>query len=111
MSLSKWVLGCVLLAGACQAAAHDHMPAIDDSNPDAPRIRLCGRMVDVALQALNDRDKGRPVKIYQEDGTVEPKIANAIARAVYEEPMISSPKKAISFGRARCNELLQDTGK
>jgi hypothetical protein len=103
----KALLFIALMLGAASAVqAHDHMPVIDDSHPDAPRIRLCSRMVDVALQALNDRDKGRPMKLYQEDGSNEPKIANEIARAVFEEPQISSPKKAISFGRARCNELL-----
>lgn len=99
------LLVCLLLA-APVAQAHDHMPAIDDSHPDAARIRLCSRMADVALQALNDRDKGRPMKQYQEEGADEPKLANEIIRAVYGEPQVSSPKKAMTYGRARCNEFL-----
>lgn len=97
-------LGLVLAATLAQA--HDHMPAIDDSNPDAARIRLCSRMADVALQALNERDKGQAMKQYQEDGSDEPLLANQIIQAVYAEPQISSPKRAMTFGRAKCNEFL-----
>lgn len=102
----KALLFVFLLLAASVVQAHDHMPAIDDSQPDAARIRLCSRMADVALQALNDRDKGRPMKQYQEDGADEPRFANEIIRAVYGEPQISSPKKAMVYGRARCNEFL-----
>jgi hypothetical protein len=46
------------------------------------------------------------MKTYREDGADEPKLANEIIQAVYAEPQISSPKKALTFGRARCNEFL-----
>ena len=104
----KALLFIFLVLSASVVQAHDPMPAIDDSHPDAARIKLCSRMADVALQALNDRDKGRPMKTYQEDGADEPKLANEIIQAVYGEPQISSPKKALTFGRARCNEFLRN---
>lgn len=102
----KALLIILLALAAPLAQAHGHMPALDDSHPDAAKIKLCSRMADVALEALNDRDKGRPLKTYQEDGADEPKLANEIIRAVYAEPQIASPKKALTFGRARCNEFL-----
>jgi hypothetical protein len=104
--MMRGFLAMSLVLAAALAQAHDHMPVIDDSHPDAARIRMCSRMADVALQALNDRDKDRPMKTYREDGADEPKLANEIIQAVYAEPQISSPKKALTFGRARCNEFL-----
>lgn len=108
MVRSMLILGLALAATLAQA--HDHMPAIDDSQPEAARIRMCSRMADVALQALNERDKGLPMRQYQEDGGDEPRLANQIIQAVYAEPQVSSPKKARTFGRAKCNEFLQAQG-
>jgi hypothetical protein len=88
-------------------AAHGHPAPIDDGSPDAWKFRLCSEMSFVALQALYDRDKGRPPRNYAEDGGPGPRIANAIVRKVYEEPGISSPKRAEAFGRGYCNEQLQ----
>jgi hypothetical protein len=99
-------LALILLCAAAKAQAHAHVPHIDESNPDAWKIKLCGQMSDIAVQALSDRDKNRPMKLYEEDG--EPaKLANAIIRRVYEEPQIGSPKKAMVFGRGQCNEFLE----
>jgi hypothetical protein len=64
-------------------------------------------MTTLAVQALYDRDKGRPMKTYPEDGGPGPRIANALIQKVYTEPSIASPKRAESFGRAFCNEALQ----
>ncbi|HMX15841.1 MAG TPA: hypothetical protein PKD29_03250 [Rhodocyclaceae bacterium] len=88
------------------ARGHGHPAAIDDGSPDAWKYRLCGEMVGVAIQALKDRDLGRPGRVYADDGGPGPAIANAIVRKVYEEPGISSPKRAETFGRAYCNEAL-----
>lgn len=89
-----------------QANAHAMATKIDDRMPDAQRIRFCERVRDFALQALYDRDKGRPMKLFQEDGSDGPRITNHIVRRIYEEPQISSPKKAEAFGRATCNEMM-----
>lgn len=93
-----------LAAGA--ATGHGHPAAIDDANPEAWKYRLCGEMAGVAIQAVKDRDRGRPARTYPDDGGPGPAIANAIVRKVYEEPGISSPKRAETFGRAYCNEAL-----
>lgn len=97
----------VLLAAAVDATAHGHAGAVDDSVPDAWKIRLCSEMVGVAIQAVHDRDRGLPLRVYPDDGGPGPAIANAIVRKVYVEPAISSPKRAEAFGRGYCNEQLQ----
>ena len=51
----------VALAPTC-AWSHAHAGKIDDSMPDAQKIRFCERVRDFALQAFYDRDKGRPMK-------------------------------------------------
>ncbi|PKO92369.1 MAG: hypothetical protein CVU16_06890 [Betaproteobacteria bacterium HGW-Betaproteobacteria-10] len=79
---------------------------IDDSMPEAQKIRFCERVRDHALQTFYNRDKGRPMKLYAEDGSDGARITNFIIRRIYEEPQISSPKKAETFGRATCNEMM-----
>ncbi|MFH1661262.1 MAG: hypothetical protein FD131_2033 [Rhodocyclaceae bacterium] len=91
---------------ASGAIAHGHAGPIDDSMPDAQRIRFCERVRDHALQAFYNRDKGRPMKLFDEDGSDGARITNHIIRRIYEEPQISSPKKAETFGRATCNEMM-----
>lgn len=88
------------------AWAHGHPAPIDDSMPDAQKIRFCERVRDHALQAFYNRDRGRPMKLFEEDGSDGPRITNHIVRRIYEEPQISSPKKAEAFGRATCNEMM-----
>ncbi len=88
------------LGNAVQAA-----PA-DESMPDVQRVRFCERVRDHALQAFYNRDKGRPMKLFVEDGSDGARITNIIIKRIYEEPQISSPKKAETFGRATCNELM-----
>lgn len=100
------LIGALAIVGAGDTAAHGHPAAIDDGNPDAWKFRLCGEMASVAIQAVYDRDKGRPPRAYPDDGGPGGRIANAIVRKVYEEPAISSPKRAEAFGRAYCNEQL-----
>lgn len=94
---------CLMLSGAW---AHGHPAPVDDSMPDAQRIRFCERVRDHALQAFYNRDKGRPLKLFDEDGSDGARITNIIIKRIYEEPQISSPKKAETFGRATCNELM-----
>ncbi len=98
------------LAAAGAAQAHAHAGQIDDSMPDVQKIRFCERVRDFALQAFHDREKGRPMKVFEEDGSNGPRITNHIIRRIYEEPQISSPKKAEAFGRATCNEMMQTRG-
>jgi len=94
--------------GLAQGAwAHSHAGQIDDSMPDAQKIRFCERVRDFALQAYYDREKGRPMKVFAEDGSNGPRVTNHVIRRIYEEPQISSPKKAEAFGRATCNEMMQ----
>jgi hypothetical protein len=88
------------------ALAHGHPAPIDDSMPDAQRMRFCERVRDHALQAFYNRDRGSPMKLFDEDGSDGPRITNIIIKRIYEEPQISSPKKAEAFGRATCNELM-----
>lgn len=98
----------IALAVLCIPSAWSHgMPAsVDDSMPDAQRIRFCERVRDHALQAFYNRDKERPMKLFDEDGSDGARITNHIIRRIYEEPQISSPKKAEAFGRATCNEMM-----
>ena len=86
-------------------AEHAH-GRIDDSLPDAERIRFCERMRDQALQAFYDRERNRPMKVFTEDGSPGPRIANHITQRIYEEPQIASRRHAESFGRATCNEMM-----
>ncbi len=97
------LLGLMLSGGAL---AHGHPGAIDDSMPDAQKMRFCERVRDHALQAFYNRDRGRPMKLFEEDGSDGPRITNVIIKRIYEEPQISSPKKAEAFGRATCNEMM-----
>ena len=83
-----------------------HAGKVDDNMPDAQKIRFCERVRDFALQAFYDRDKGRPMKVFVEDGSDGARITNIVIKRIYEEPQISSPKKAETFGRATCNELM-----
>jgi hypothetical protein len=96
----------IALLAASGAMAHGHSGAVDDSMPDAQRIRFCERVRDHALQAFYNRDKGRPMKLFDEDGSDGARITNHIIRRIYEEPQISSPRKAEAFGRATCNEMM-----
>ena len=101
-------LSLLLLALMCSAGAlaHGHPAPVDDSMPDAQKIRFCERVRDHALQAFYNRDRGRPMKLFEEDGSDGPRITNIIIKRIYEEPQISSPKKAETFGRATCNEMM-----
>ena len=85
---------------------HAHAGTIDNSMPDAQKIRFCERVRDFALQAYYDCEKGRPMKVFEEDGSDGARITNIVIKRIYEEPQISSPKKAETFGRATCNEMM-----
>ena len=100
---SLLLLGLLAVSGAW---AHGHAGHVDDSMPDAQKIRFCERVRDHALQAFYNRDRGRPMKLFEEDGSDGPRITNIIIKRIYEEPQISSPKKAEAFGRATCNEMM-----
>ncbi|MBK7901332.1 MAG: hypothetical protein KA603_08925 [Azonexus sp.] len=103
----KGLLALLLAVAAQSVSAHGHAGAVDDSLPDAERIRFCQRVRDFAMVAFGDRERGRPMKLFAEDGSPGPRVTNAIVRRIYEEPQIDSPKKAEAFSRATCNEMMQ----
>lgn len=88
------------------AAAHGHPAVVDPNAPDAWKYKLCAEMAGVAIQALHQRDRGRPKTVYPDDGGPGPRIANAIVDKVYDEPAITSPKRAEAYARSYCNEQL-----
>ncbi len=94
------------MLAASAAWGHGHPAPVDDSMPDVQKIRFCERVRDHALQAFYNRDRGRPMKLFDEDGSDGARITNYIIKRIYEEPQISSPKKAETFGRATCNEMM-----
>ncbi|MDP2881759.1 MAG: hypothetical protein Q8N89_09280 [Azonexus sp.] len=104
--MKRSILVLMTLLATTGAIAHGHPGPIDDSMPDAQRIRFCERVRDHALQAFYNRDRGRPMKLFDEDGSDGARITNHIIRRIYDEPQISSPKKAETFGRATCNEIM-----
>ncbi|UCV27121.1 hypothetical protein [Ferribacterium limneticum] len=107
--MKRFSLSLLALLAVSGAWAHGHPGPIDDSMPDAQKIRFCERVRDHALQAFYNRDRGRPMKLFDEDGSDGARITNYIIKRVYEEPQISSPKKAETFGRATCNEMMRSS--
>lgn len=81
-----------------------------DAMPDAEKVRFCERVRDHALQALYDRDRGKPMRLYAEDGSPGLRIVNHVIRRIYDEPQIASPKEAQAFGRGTCNEMMGTQG-
>ncbi|MCE1181219.1 MAG: hypothetical protein LWW81_02785 [Rhodocyclales bacterium] len=104
--MKKTLLISALLLASSNLWAHAHAGKIEDSMPDAQKIRFCERVRDFALQAFYDRERGRPMMRFTEDGSDGPRITNLIIQRIYNEPQISSPKKAETFGRATCNEMM-----
>ena len=104
--MKRLSVACLALLATTSAWPHAHAGKIDDSMPDAQKIRFCERVRDFALQAYSDREKGRPMKVFEEDGSDGARITNIVIKRIYEEPQISSPKKAETFGRATCNEMM-----
>ena len=94
------------LLAVSSAWGHGHAGPIDESMPDAQKIRFCERVRDHALQAFYNRERGQAIQLFDEDGSNGARITNHIIKRIYEEPQISSPKKAEAFGRATCNEMM-----
>ena len=97
-------IAALLFAGfASTALAHGHPITVADDDPEAPRLHLCQRAEDVALQALHDRDRGHPAR---EIGPQEPHaiFLNTLVREIHEQSQIRSPKFAQGVARSRCNE-------
>ncbi len=99
--MKRLTLACLwlLVMGSAWSQTHDSMP-------DAQKVRFCERVRDFALQAFYDRDKGRAMKVFAEDGSNGARITNHVIRRIYEEPQIATPKQAEAFGRATCNERM-----
>ena len=108
-AMRRPALFCLLLLCSSLVLAHGHPVAMADDHPDAPRLKLCNRAEDVALQALGDRDKGRPLRPLPAE-EAHAAFLQALARQVYEEPQIRSPKFAQSMARGRCNEYWEARG-
>ncbi|WP_309267935.1 hypothetical protein [Azonexus sp.] len=87
-----------------------HAASVKDEMPDAEKMRFCKRIRDHAIQTLYNRDRGAPMKLYEEDGSNGPRIINVIIRRIYEDPKISSPKEAETFGLTTCNEMMGTQG-
>ncbi len=104
--MKRLSVACLALLATTAVWPHAHAGKIDDSMPDAQKIRFCERVRDFALQAYYDREKGRPMKVFVEDGSDGARITNHVIKRIYEEPQISSPKKAETFGRATCKEMM-----
>ncbi len=104
--MKRFIMSLLALLTAGGAWPHGLAGPIDDSMPDAQRIRFCERVRDHALQTFYNRERGQPMKLFEEDGGDGARITNHIIRRIYAEPQISSPKKAETFGRATCNEMM-----
>lgn len=104
--MKRFPLLLLALLTSAGAMAHGHPAPVDDSMPDAQKIRFCERVRDHALQAFYNRERGTPIRLFDEDGGDGARITNHIIKRIYDEPQISSPKKAEAFGRATCNEMM-----
>ena len=104
--MKRFIMSLLALLTVGCVWAHGLARPIDDSMPDAQRIRFCERVRDHALQTFYNRERGQPMKLFEEDGGDGARITNHIIRRIYAEPQISSPKKAETFGRATCNEMM-----
>ena len=67
-------------------------------------------MRDFAVQAYYNREKGRPMKVFVEDGSAGADIANVVIRRIYAEPGISTPRAAETLGRETCNSMMGSKG-
>ena len=100
-------LGLLMMTGAWP---HAHAGKVDDSMPDAQKIRFCERVRDFALQAYYDREKGRPMKVFVEDGSAGAHITNVVIKRIYEKPQIATAKAAETLGRETCNVMMGSKG-
>ncbi len=71
---------------------------------------FCERVRDFAVQAFYDREKGRPMKVFVEDGSAGAHITNVAIKRIYEKPQIATPKAAETLGRETCNEMMASKG-
>ena len=88
------------------ATAHGHPAGLADDDPIAADVRLCNAVVDAALQALADRDKGRPMR-HVTGNDLRTKLLNEVTQHVFAELQIRSQKFAMGYARSRCNEVMQ----
>lgn len=96
MRITTNVLGLTLVAAALA----------DDAMPEAQKMRYCERMRDFAVQAFHDRELGRPVKLFEEDGSRGPRIANTIARGIHADRGIASTRQAEAYARTTCLDMM-----
>ena len=96
----------ILLAVIASQATLAAPASSDDEMSDTQKMRFCERVRDHALQAFYNRERERPMKLFEEDGGDGARITNYVIKRIYEEPQISSPRRAETFGRATCNEMM-----
>ena len=85
---------------------HGQVLAADEGMSDVQKIRFCERVRDHALQNYYNRERGQPMKLFTEDGSDGARITNTIIKRIYADRQISSPEKAETFGRTKCNEMM-----
>jgi hypothetical protein len=85
---------------------HGPVLAADEGMSDAQKMRFCERVRDHALQTYYNRERGQPMKLFTEDGSDGSRITNVIIKRIYADRQISSPEKAETFGRTKCNEMM-----
>lgn len=98
-------LGLVLMLTAPLLAAHSPPAGLAADDPLAADLRFCDAVVAVALQALSDRDRERPLRLVADDVNGAG-LKNEVARHVHAEPQIRSQKFAMAYARGRCSEWL-----
>lgn len=85
---------------------HGHVLAADEGMSNVQKMRFCERIRDHALQNYYNRERGQPMKLFVEDGSDGARITNLIIKRIYADRQISSPEKAETFGREKCNEMM-----
>jgi len=104
--MRRLLISLLLLAEVGAAIAHGHPAAVNPDQPDAWKYRLCTEMTTVAIQALHNRERNLPPRVYADDGSLGARMANAIVEKIYAEQSIDSPKRAEAVARSYCSEQL-----
>jgi len=96
-------LGLLVLTGFLP---HAHAADAGEGMPDAQKVRFCERIRDFAKTAFYEREQGRPIRLFTEDGSDSLRITNIVIKHIYDDPKISSASQAELLGRSTCNQML-----
>lgn len=99
------LLSLLALGAAAPVFGHGHPAALAPDDPLAADVRFCNRVVDAALQALQDRERGRAPAVFPGDDRLS-RLQAEVTQHVFAEPQIRSQKFAMGYARSRCNEAL-----